>query len=292
MKRLLKDPNFLMIIYSILVAGSFNVGHLITNYMDTSLLIFTRFLIASIIFGIYVNHKYGLTKPSLKDLVRYFTISSCLVIYFWGMFEALKYTSALNTGIIYTLVPMFSTLFGYFILKEKPSLKKIIILCFAMMGAVWVISDGSFKNLIHLEFGKGEIIFIIACISMGLFSPFSKWLSRDEETPVMTFWTLATGTILLLFVANIKIVEYQWSEFPIQLAIGMVYLVFCTTIATFFIIQYSSKKMPVSKVMSYIYIIPVFVVIIQILMGKGIPNIIVIPGILTAGICTFLFQKA
>lgn len=287
----LLNPNILMVIYSVLVAGSFRVGHSITMYMDSSLLIFIRFLLASILFGAYVGMKYGIKRPCLNDLLRYFTISSTLVFYFLGMFEALKYTTALNTGIIYTLVPMFSTISGYIILKEKSSLKKIAVLSLAMCGALWVISGGSIKNILLLNLGRGDIIFFFACISMGLFSPFSKWLDRGEETAVMTFWTLFTGTILLLFIANKRILDYNWRDFPIELGAGLFYIVVFTTIITFFIVQYSSKKLPVSKVMSYIYLIPVFIAGSGFLFKEGFPQPIVIPGIAIAALCTFLYQR-
>lgn len=291
MKKIFLNPNFMMIVYSVLVAGSFIVGHSITGYMDSRLLIFIRFLTASIIFGIYVAFKYGLSKPSLTDILRYFAISSSLVFYFWGMFEALKYTTALNTGIIYTLVPMFSTIAGAFILGEKPSFKKISVLFFAMIGAVLVISKGDLSNIAAIRLGKGEIIFIFACISMGFFSPFSKWLDRGEKTAVMTFWTLLTGTILLFFLTNKRIIEYDWISFPWQLGAGLFYVVIFTTITTFFIVQYSSQKLPVSRVMSYVYIIPVFVVLLEVVISQTIPEPGVFPGILIALICTFLFQK-
>jgi drug/metabolite transporter (DMT)-like permease len=281
----------MMILYAVLVAGSFNVGHAITNYMDSSLLIFIRFFLASFFFGIYVFLNYKIKKPSLKEFLQYSSIGLVLVIYFIGMFEALKYTTPLNTGIIYTLVPMFSAFFGFLLLREKTSFKKAVILFFAMCGALWVISKGDIYNILKLNFGKGDVIFLFACISMGLFSPFSKKFAGTVKTPVLTFWTLVTGTIILFFVSYPKIFQYNWKSFPIELGTGLLYLVFLTTIATFFIIQYCSAKMEVGKVMSYIYVIPIFVVIIDFFLGHGLPELIVWPGLFIAGVCTFLFQK-
>jgi drug/metabolite transporter (DMT)-like permease len=291
MKNTVSNPKFLMTLYSILVAGSFSVGHRITIYMDSDLLIFIRFFLATVLFGIYTGFKYRLTLPSLKDFIRYSTISTTLVAYFIGMFEALKYTTPLNTGIIYTLVPLFSAVFGFFILKEKTGFRKIIILLFAMAGALWVICDGNLNKLAGLKFGKGDFIFFFACISMGFFSPLSKKFKGNDKTPVLTFWTLATGTLILFFISNRKIFDYDWGKFPVELGAGLFYLVVFTTMLTFFIVQYSSARMDVGKVMSYIYLIPVFVVVIEFFSGKGLPPLIVLPGVITAGVCTFLFQK-
>jgi hypothetical protein len=49
--------------------------------------------------------------------------------------------------------------------------------------------------------------------------------------------------------------------------------------------------MEVGKVMSYIYVIPIFVFIIDFFLGHGLPEFIVWPGLFIAGVCTFLFQK-
>ncbi|QAR32502.1 DMT family transporter [Geovibrio thiophilus] len=292
MKNNYSNPHFLMLLYTVLVSGSFHIGHFLVNYMDSTVLTFVRFLMGSVLFGIYVFPRYEVRVPSPSDLARYFAISASMIFYFWAMFEALRYTTPLNTAITYTVVPLFSAVYGIFLLKERVSLRNFIVLLAAMFGAMWVIIDGSPSRLVELDFNKGDIIFLIGCLCIGLYSPLSKKLHKGEPMPVLTLWTMITGTVWLLLIANVKILEINIRLLDAAFFAGVAYITVFATIATFFIVQYSSKKLPVSKVMSYIYLTPIFVIIIQTVIGKGLPHAAVIPGIATSVIATFYFLRS
>jgi drug/metabolite transporter (DMT)-like permease len=286
-----RNPHLLLAIYSLIVSGAFHVGHGITVYMDTSVLMFIRFALGAAVFSIYVFSCFKVKKPDIPDLARYFIISASLAGYFWAMFEALKFTSPLNTGVIYTIVPFFSALYGYFILKEKVPPAKMFMLMLATFGAVWVIINGSQSPFSGFRFNKGDLLFLAGCASMGLYSPLSKKLHRDEPTPVLTFWTMATGAVWFLLIANVKIVRTDWSVLPPELLLGIAYITLLSSIATFFIVQYSSRLLPVSKVMSYIYFTPVLVILIGMLLGKEMPSAAVIPGAVISLACTYYFLR-
>jgi drug/metabolite transporter (DMT)-like permease len=245
-----------------------------------------------VLFGVYVFPRYKVRLPSLSDLARYFAISASMIFYFWAMFEALRYTTPLNTAITYTVVPLFSAVYGIFLLKERVSFVKFAVLFAAMLGAVWVIIDGSLSRLAELDFNKGDLIFLAGCLCIGLYSPLSKKLHKTEPTPVLTLWTMITGTVWLLLIANVKILKINFSALDTAFFAGVAYITVFATIATFFIVQYSSKKLPVSEVMSYIYLTPVFVIIIQALIGKGLPHTAVIPGVAASVVATFYFLRS
>lgn len=292
MKINYSNPHFLMLLYTVLVSGSFHIGHVLVNYMDSTVLTFVRFLLGSVLFGIYVFPRYEVKRPSLSDLARYFAISASMIFYFWAMFEALRYTTPLNTAITYTVVPLFSAVYGIFLLRERVSLRKFTVLFAAMLGAVWVIIDGSLSRLAELDFNKGDVIFLIGCLCIGLYSPLSKKLHKGEPMPVLTLWTMITGTVWLLLIANVKILEINIRLLDTAFFAGVAYITVFATIATFFIVQYSSKQLPVSKVMSYIYLTPVFVIIIQTAIGKGLPHAAVIPGVAASVAATFYFLRS
>ena len=46
-------------------------------------------------------------------------IAAPLVGYFWCMFEALRHTSALNAGALFTLVPGLSAIYAAVLVREK-----------------------------------------------------------------------------------------------------------------------------------------------------------------------------
>jgi drug/metabolite transporter (DMT)-like permease len=127
---------------------------------------------------------------------------------------------------------------------------------------------------------------------MGLFPVFSKIFSNNEPAPVMTFWTMAIGSVFLAAAANVKTFEMDWASAPLRLYLGIGYVTVFTTVITFLIIQYASKRLPVSKVMAYIYVIPVFVLVENIFLGFPFPDLSVIVGVVVVALGTFYFMKA
>ena len=81
-----------------LVATSFVVGAEITHGLAPELLTLLRFALATLLFLPYVAWRHGLALPSLRALAGYAAISAAIVSFFWAMFEALRWTSALNTA--------------------------------------------------------------------------------------------------------------------------------------------------------------------------------------------------
>jgi drug/metabolite transporter (DMT)-like permease len=291
MKKTILLPHLLMGFYALLVAGSFHVGHRITMYMPPLVLTFVRFMLATLLFGCYVGLRYGLHPPSWRDMLRYLVISATLVGYFWALFASLRHTSALNTSMIYTLTPLYSTLFGLFFLGEKPSAGRVGWLVLAMLGALWVIAGGSSDRLLALSLNPWDFVFMAGCALMGLFSPLSKKLSRGEPTAVMTFRTLAAGSFLLFLLSWKELGSTDFTHWPPPLVWGLLYLVVCTTILTFFIVQYASLRMEVGKVMGYVYLTPVFALAIGLMLGHSF-SMNVLPGVLVATLCTFFLQRS
>lgn len=289
--KVLKNPHCLMLVYALLVSMSFHVGHIITNDMDPTVLTFVRFLSGALLFAPFVMKKYDLCLPSVSDLMRYTAISLGLVGYFLAMFHALRFTSPTNASVIYTLVPLITAIFGAVLIKEYPSSGMIMVLLFTMAGSVWVIVGGDHKKLISMSLNKGDMIFLAGCFGMGLYPVLSKLLTKGKPTPIVTLWTLVTGAVVLGLAANIKIFRMDWINAPLRLYIGIGFLTIFTTIITFFIVQYASRRMPVRKVMGYNYIIPVFVLIENIALGQGFPDFSVVVGVVIVTVGTFYFMK-
>lgn len=291
MKRLFANPHFLMIIYAVIVSLSFHVGHGITNDIEPVVLTFTRFFLGGVIFSFFVASRYGLSLPDVHALLRYTLISLTLVGYFFAMFYALRYTSAVNASLVSVTVPVFTTVFGVFILREYPERGKLVILLITMLGSMWVIVGGDWQKLIHFSLNKGDWIFLAGCVCIGMYPVLSKLLSRGEPTPVMTLWTLLTGAVVLALMANRQIVDMDWAHAPMRLYLGLVFITLLSTIVTFFIIQYASRRIPVRMVMAYAYIIPVFVMAEDVMLGGGLPSLSVWPGVVAVAAGTFFFMR-
>jgi drug/metabolite transporter (DMT)-like permease len=271
--------HLLMVISAILVSTSFTVGAAITSELDPAVLTLVRFTLAACIFGPWVHFNYGLGF-SVSLFCRCGLISGCLVIFFCCMFLSLRYTSALNTSVIFALVPSISGGYALLFVGERLRKEQLLALAFGLIGVVWVIFKGDLSQFFAMEWNKGDLIFLGGCFAMGLYTPLVKILHRGEPMAIMTFWVLVTGSLWLLLFAGAQMTTVDWVAVPAFAWLGVAYLAVFTTIITFFLTQFAVPYLGPTRVTSYSYLYPGFVLVIDLLLGHGLPPLRVIPGVL------------
>ncbi len=285
-----RRAHLLTMVSTMLVATSFPVGAAITHGLDSLVLTFLRFALAAALFAPLVAWRYGLTLPGLRDLARYGTLSALLVAFFWGMFVALRYTSALNTATIFTLTPVIAAAIAALLLGERLSGAARLALPVGVIGAVWVIFRGDLAALAALKLGLGDGIFLAATLALGIYTPLVKYLHRGEPMAIMTFWTLVTGTGWLFILSLGRLPGVDWAAVPPAVYGGIVYLAVFTTLITFFVVQWATTIIGPTKVISYTYLNPALVIAIGLLLGQEAPPGATYPGLALIAGATVILQ--
>ncbi len=149
-----------------------------------------------------------------------------------------------------------------------------------MTGALWVIFEGDIQKLLQMQLGRGDLIFFSGCLFMAAYTPLVKMLHRNEPMAVMTFWILVTGSFWLLVLGGNRLVGINWLNIDLQVWYGIIYLAIFCTIITFFLTQFSTLRLGPTRVMAYSYLYPPLVLIIDWLLGHGLPPVRTIIGIL------------
>ena len=274
-----------------MVSTSFPVGKEIAYAMEPGVLMFLRFMLAALVMGIFVHLHHGISWPGRVQLVRYAVIGLTVTIFFWCMFESLRYTSALNTSAIFTTVPILSAIFAFFIAGERLGQYRIIALALGLFGALWIIFRGDPDRLIALDVNKGDGIFLLGCISFGLYGVFIKRFHRGEPTTIMTFWILIFSAIFYLLIAAKDLPYTQWSEVSWIVYGGVAYLAVVSTVISFFFFQYATPRIGPTRVLAYSYFIPAFVLLVDWILSGDLPPAMTFPGIAIVLIASFAIQK-
>ncbi len=280
-----------MLFSRVLVATSFPVGAAITHGLDPALLTLLRFALASLLFAPFVFFRHGLRLPTPRALAGYAAISACLVTFFWSMFEALLYTSALNTAALFTLVPGMAAFYAAFLVRERIGARRMLAMAFGLIGAIWVVFRGDPAGLMALALNRGDLIFFGGCLALALYTPLVRRFHGGESTAVMTFWILVTGTGWLALLNNTAIWRTDWAEVDATVFAGIAYLAVFTTIVTFFVQQHATLHLGPTRVTSYSYLNPALVVLIEWAAGQGLPPLITLPGVVIILVATFVVQR-
>lgn len=281
----------LMLIASIIVSSSFTVGKAITYGLEPSVLLLVRYVVAVVCLAPIVVLNHGFSLPPVRQLGGYSLISASTVGFFWCMFESLRYTDALNTSVIFTLVPGISGIYSAVFLKERLGHGRLWALFFGMIGALWVIFRGDLDRFLALEVNYGDLLFLAGCFMMAAYTPLVKRIHKQESMVVMTFWVLVTGTcwLLLLSISGLETVAWQAVEATVW--IGIVYLAVFSTIITFYLTHISTLYLGPTRVMAYSYFYPAFVLLINWGLGKELPPAAILPGVVVVTLATVALQR-
>lgn len=267
-----------MLLFSLLVSGSFVLGSIIANLISPDLVTFLRFLIAFIAIAILIFYQSKFCFLKYLFIGRSLILGALISIYFITMFEGLKTASSTSMAVVFTLTPLLAGLFDLIFSNRVMSKKVWITVVVAAIGALWIIFDGNIQNFINFKVGYGEKLFFIGCICHALYAALIPKFNNGEPAIIQTFGTLISGIIILGLFSNKEIIYYSWIDFPVIVLLTILYLAIFATAASFFLIQYSAVRLSSIKVMAYTYAVPIWVVLLQIIFLQQLPNTITFVG--------------
>lgn len=280
----------LMLLAALIVSSSFTVGKAITLGLEPAVLLLVRYGVATLCLAPVVIMHHGFSLPTARRLLGYSLISASTVGFFWCMFEALRSTDAINTSIIFTLVPGISGIYSWIFLHERLGRSRLLALFFGMAGSIWVIFRGDLHRFLSLDINYGDLIFLAGCFMMAAYTPLVKRLHKQESMVVMTFWVLATGVGWLLILSAASLGAVDWPAVQTQVWVGIVYLAIFSTIITFYLTHIATLYIGPTRVMAYSYFYPVFVLIINWGLGHGLPPLNILPGVAVVSLAIIVLQ--
>lgn len=268
-----------MLLFSVLVAGSFSLGSVAAPLIAPTALNAVRFLIASVVIGSLVFLNGGVKREHLAAPWRYGALGGLFAIYFVLMFEGLKTAPPVSTSAVFTLTPVMSAGFGWLLLRQITTGRMAVALTLAAIGAIWVIFRGDINAILAFNIGKGETIFFFGCVAHAIYTPLVRKLNRGEPVLVFTLGTLLAGLIILSTYGAKDILSTDWYSLPAIVWITILYVAIFASATTFFLLQYAALRLPSAKVMAYTYLVPAWVIVWEAAMGNGLVGLTVLAGV-------------
>lgn len=283
------NSHLIIILATFLVGGSFVVSQKLSGIIDPISITLLRFVIASLVLVpiIFFNQNYR--KKLIPTFNRAMIISFFYSLFFIGLFKALEYTTALNTGTIFTLVPFITAVFSIFVFNQKISLISYLVYFIGIIGTSMVVFRGNLELFISLSLNNGDIIFLLAIFSMALYSICMKYFHKeDDELIVLVFMTLFGGVIWMSLSLIIFDIPLNWTKIGTEEFLYIIYLSILATLVTSYLYQRGTIFLGPKKVMAYIYLNPTAIVIISFLSGLEKINLFMLLGILISALATFI----
>lgn len=268
-----------MLLFSALVAGSFSLGSMVANDIAPMALNAIRFVIAGVVIGVAAHLTHGLRPAHFRAPWRFAVLGGLFAVYFVLMFYGLQTAPPVSAAAVFTLTPVLSAVFGFLLLRQITTLPMALALAIGGAGAIWVIFRGDLSAMRAFEVGQGEITYFWGCVAHAIYTPMVRRLNRGEPAVVFTFGTLVAGAIILTLFGWQDIRATDWASLSSLVWIAILYVAVFASAATFVLLQYASLHLPSAKVMAYTYLTPSWVILWEIALGKGVPDVIVLLGI-------------
>ncbi|MFA7091865.1 MAG: DMT family transporter [Arcobacteraceae bacterium] len=280
-----------VLLATFLVAGSFIASQPLAKVINPFSLTLFRFLFSLLILAPFILMQKNLRQKIVATLPRAMVISFFYSIYFMALFESLKTTTVLNTGTLYTLVPLITAVLAFFVFKEKISLNKFLVYLIGLVGTLWVVFKANVALFLNFSLNFGDYIFLIGAFSMCCYSISLKYFYKQDNIFVMVFCTLLGGCIWLGIALLLLNQPLNWHLLQGDLLYNMLYLIIGTTIMTLYLYQKTTVILGPTKVMSYIYLNPIAVAILLYILNDEHVESIVFVGIMISALATLILQK-
>lgn len=280
-----------MLCFSALVAGSFSLGAMAAPYVSPSALTVLRFALAASLVGAAALATTGLPRSAWQAPWRYVVLGGLLAAYFVLMFEGLRTAEAVPAAAVFTLTPVMAAGFGWLLLRQVTTVRMAVALVVGAMGALWVIFRADLAAALRLEVGRGEVIYFFGCIAHALYAPMVRKLNRGEPAVVFTFGMMVAGLGLLTLWGWRDVVQTDWANLPRIVWICLIYVSVAASAMTFVLLQYATLRLPAAKVMAYTYLVPAWVTLWELALGRGAPPLQVSGGVVLTVVALALLLK-
>ena len=270
--------HFSMLLFSLIVAGSFSFGKLISGDIDPIPLTAARFFVAALVLGVVLTVTGKWKVRHYASPWRFLLLGSMYAIFFVFMFEALKTSTVTSTSAIFTLMPLMAMLLDWQITGRRQSYLVVLAILIGAIGALWIIFNGRIENVTSLKIGKGEVLFFFGTLSHAAYAVFVPILRRGEPIYATTFGVALGGAFLLCFIAWQSILNTDWTGLRLLVFATILYLAIFASLGTFSLITIASSRLSSTKVTAYTYMIPFWVVLLEYFLGHGWPGFIILSG--------------
>jgi drug/metabolite transporter (DMT)-like permease len=202
----------------------------------------------------------------------------------------MQYTTASLSGIIQATGPVFTVMLAAYLLHESLSLRKVIGAVLAIAGTVLLVTNG----MQEIETGQfyGNMLLLLSAIFYAFSGIVSKLVVEKASALMICTMSILIGSLILL---PLSLYEglLNISQPSTSVMWAMFILILLPTVIAYYIWFHSLKDEELSRLVYFVYLIPIFAVIFSyILLGEVITIISAISAlIIVAGVAIVQHER-
>jgi drug/metabolite transporter (DMT)-like permease len=248
-------------------------------------LIFTRFAIGVLLLVVIVRARKKRLIPA-RELWGSLTVMGFIGIFIHQMLQAhaLTLTSAVNTGWLIGLTPIWSAVLAAVILRERFGAAKTIGLAVGFLGAVLVVTGGRLEAVQLVPSTRGDLLVLASTVNWGVYTVLSRPILDKLDPLEFTVSSMFLGWIML---GPFFALDAGWAQYASLTARGWIAVLFlgigCSGVA--YLLWYSAvARLETSVVASFLYLEPLVTAVgAAVLLGESVRLVTVVGGLMLLG---------
>lgn len=272
------EGHLAMLLFSLIVAGSFSFGKIIAGEIDPVALTALRFALAAGILAAILAATGRLKRAHYRHGWRYLVLGGAFVLYFVMMFEALKTATPVSTSAVFTLMPLMAAILDRMLSGRRSTPLVWLALALGGAGALWVVFRGSLAAFLSLDLGWGEFLFLIGTAGHAAYAVLVPKLRRGDPVYAVTLGVTTGGALILTVLFWPRLLATDWASLGLHVWAVLLYLTVFASLGTFSLVTIAAQRLPSAKVTAYTYLTPFWVVALEFALGNGLPGAFTLIG--------------
>jgi drug/metabolite transporter (DMT)-like permease len=188
-----------------------------------------------------------------------------------GVYESVRFTTAINTAFINAFNPVLIAVTGYLLYRERITKIQFLGFMLSLAGVLCIIFQGRWELLLGLKVNLGDL-FMLASISVWSIHTvmYRKKAPYFPETPMFPLMMLG-GLLVTLPLALLENQVFHWSwtrEIRTIHVVGILCLNLFPSVLAYRFWNSALRKVSANKVGIFLYLIPVYTTVISVLFLK------------------------
>jgi len=280
------SPFILLSLTSLFWSLNFIIGKLIVGVIPPITISFLRWGIPLIFYLLY-------SWKEIRDNQKVYKENWLLILAFGAtgycfnsiaVYEAVMFTSAINTSFINAFNPVLIALTGFLLYRYPITIKQIIGFLLSMAGVIWIIFKGNLALILNLHINIGDLFMVGSILTWSIHTIlYKRYAALFHPKSLFTMMMLGgvVITIPLVVVENIVIGSSWITQVKFPHIFGIACLIIFPSVLAYRFWNQALDKVPANKVAIYQYLIPVYTIIISLLfLGESLQQFQVIGGVL------------
>jgi drug/metabolite transporter (DMT)-like permease len=259
----------LMILAAVFWSGAFITGKIAVREFPAFSLTFFRFLIAlPFIFAILARSQPGGVIPQRHQWPPLILLGTVGTFFYHALFfSSLKYTTAVNSSLIGSTLPMITALLAAVFIGEKITRRRSFGIATAFGGILLVVTDGAWSIISGLKFNSGDGLMFLAVWCWAVYSILSRIvMARYDISPIaVTAYTFLVCTVVSIPFA---IWENPLGYLPGTTVAGWLsvgYMAVFASVLGYLIQLLAVQKIGAAKAAIFVNLVPAFTIVQSVL---------------------------